>query len=101
MSDLLERGIGMAKAKTMTVARLYKQLGEMVLNGQGWMKVCVNKNSFQHPLEADGATILNVTNADVDWVAQCDGDGGTAVRKDGTERGSTRFILNGGHRAEF
>jgi hypothetical protein len=38
----------MAKAKNMTVARLHKQLTEMVQNGQGWMKVAVNKRSFYH-----------------------------------------------------
>lgn len=88
----------MAKAKTMTVARLHKQLSQMVENGQGWMKVCVNKPSFSHPLEGDGAVILNVQSADHEWIPLCDDDGGIATRADGTERGSMRFVLDGGHR---
>ncbi len=69
----------MAKAKTMTVARLHKQLSEMVQNGQGWMKVAVNKRSFHHPLESDGAVILDVQSAAFTWVPLTDDDGGTAT----------------------
>ena len=87
----------MAKAKTMTVARLHKQLSEMVQNGQGWMKVAVNKRSFHHPLESDGAVILDVQSAAFTWVPLTDDDGGTAMRKDGTERGSMRLVIDGGH----
>jgi len=71
----------MAKAKTMTVARLHKQLSEMVQNGQGWMKVAVNKRSFHHPLESDGAVILDVQSAAFTWVPLTDDDGGTAMRE--------------------
>ena len=87
----------MAKAKTMTVARLHKQLSEMVQNGQGWMKVAVNKRSFYHPLESDGAVILDVESASHEWIPLTDDDGGTAMRKDGTERGSMRLVIDGGH----
>lgn len=88
----------MAKPNTMTVARLHKQLAKMVQNGQGRMKVCVNKRSFSHPLEADGAVVLNVKSADAQWIPLCDDDGFIAERADGTERGSTCFVLDGGHR---
>ena len=87
----------MAKTSTMTVARLHKQLSEMVNNGQGWMKVCVNKNTFYHPLESDGCVILHVVSADFGWIPLFDDDGGVALRADGTERGSMRFVLDGGH----
>jgi hypothetical protein len=89
----------MAKAKTMTVARLYKQLGAMIQNGQGWMKVAVNKRSFHHPLEGDGAVILNAESASHKWVPLTNDDGGAALRKDGTERGSMRFVIDGGREA--
>ena len=87
----------MAKASIMTVARLHKKLSEMVQNGQGWMKVAVNKRSFYHPLESDGAVILDVDSASHKWIPLTDDDGGTAMRKDGTERGSMRFVIDGGH----
>ena len=87
----------MAKASIMTVARLHKKLSEMVQNGQGWMKVAVNKRSFYNPLESDGAVILDVESASHKWVPLTDDDGGTAMRKDGTERGSMRLVLDGGH----
>lgn len=87
----------MAISKMMTVARLHKQLSEMVQSGQGWMKVAVNKRSFYHPLESDGAVILDVESASHEWVPLTDDDGGTAMRKDGTERGSMRLVIDGGH----
>lgn len=87
-------------AATMTVAKLHKQLSAMMEKRQGWMKVCVNKRSFWHPLESDGAVILNVTSADHGWIPLIDDDGGPAMRKDGTERGSVCLVLDGGHRDE-
>ena len=87
----------MKKAKNMTVARLHKQLSEMIQNGQGWMKIAVNKSSFYHPLEGDGAVILNVESASREWIPLISDDGGTEMRKDGTERGSMRLVIDGGH----
>jgi cell wall assembly regulator SMI1 len=88
----------MVKTKPMTVANLHKQLAKMVESGQGWMKVCIDKSSFNHPLEGDGATILNVKSADHHWVPLLDDDGGSAMRKDGAEKGSMCFVLDGGQR---
>lgn len=39
--------------------------------------------------------ILPVCVVDTQWIVEPDGDGGTAVNKDGTERGRTTVILGG------
>ena len=82
---------------TMTIARLHKILGELVLNGQGRRPVCVNKASFYHPLENDGVVILDVTEAMSRSITIADGDGWTATNKDGSEKTRSVFILGGGH----
>lgn len=38
----------MAKLKTMTVARLHKQLCELMEKGCGRMKVCVSRDGHHH-----------------------------------------------------
>lgn len=81
----------------MTVARLHKILGSMIEAGNGRRPVCVDKESFYHPLEADGATILHVTDADAKTINMTDDDGGTAVNADGSERLRKVFVLGGGH----
>lgn len=82
----------------MTVARLHKQLGEMVQSGQGWMQVCVYKPSFSRPLESEGADVLDVKSGAHEWIPLCGDNGSIAVRADGTERGSMCFVLYGGAR---
>lgn len=81
----------------MTVARLHKMLGELVATGQGRRAVCVNKASFYHPLEDDGVTILDVTEAETDEITLADGDGWAETNADGSERTRKVFILGGGH----
>lgn len=81
----------------MTVARLHKMLGKLIEDGQGRRPVCVDKESFYHPLEADGATILHVTDADAKTINMTDDDGGTAFNADGSERLRKVFVLGGGH----
>ena len=81
---------------TMTIAKLHKMLGELVLNGHGRRPVCVNKASFFHPLESDGVVILNVTEAISRTITIADGDGWTATNKDGSEKTRSVFILGGG-----
>lgn len=82
---------------TMTVAKLHKILGALVDDGQGRRPVCVNKASFYHPLESDGVSILDVTEANADTITMADDDGWTATNKDGSEKARRVFVLGGGH----
>ena len=82
---------------TITVAKLHKMLGELVDSGQGRRPVCVNKESFYHPLEGDGVAILDVTEAKADTITMADDDGWTATNKDGSEKTRKVFVIGGGH----
>lgn len=81
----------------MTVARLHKMLGKLIEDGQGRRPMCVNKGSFYHPLEAYGATILEVTDATPKTICVADDDGWTAINKDGSEKLRKVVVLGGGH----
>ncbi len=87
---------------TMTVARLHKLLCAMLELGQGRRPVCVNKESFYHPCEIDGAVILDVTEATAKTICIADDDGGIAYNKDGSEKTRKVLVLGGGHKvSEF
>ncbi len=86
---------------TMTVAKLHKLLGALIDEGQGRRPVCVSKTSFYHPLENDGATILDVTEATAESITMADDDGGDATNKDGSERLRKVFVLGGGHATDL
>lgn len=45
---------------TMTVSGLHKQLSELIAAGHGRKPVCINKRTFNHRMEEDGAVILPV-----------------------------------------
>jgi len=80
-----------------TVARLHKELGELIAKGHGRKPVLVNKPSFRHPLEMDGAVMLDIESIDGPrWIGWTDDDGGTKFNKDGTEAGKTVVVLSGG-----
>jgi len=79
----------------MTLNQLHKKLGKLIEKGHGRRRICVDKQSFQHPLESDGCTILPIERIDVRWIANADDDGGTKENKDGTESGSTLVIIAG------
>lgn len=81
----------------MTITALHKLLGKQIENGHGRKPVCVDKSSFKHPLEDDGAVILDVASAKLTWVPQVDEDGGMKENADGTEAHRTCFVLNGGY----
>ena len=73
---------------TMTVEKLHKMLGEIVKRGHGRKPVCINKETFSHPLEGDGAVILGVEKIDGPiWIPTCGDDGGGSENADGTESG--------------
>jgi len=81
----------------MNVSQLHKQLGALVAQGHGRKPVCINKASFNHPLEEDGAVILKVqTVTGPRFITMTDDDGGTKFNKDGTESGSYTVVLEGG-----
>jgi hypothetical protein len=82
----------------VNVAQLHKALGELLAAGHGRKPVCINKRSYSHPLEADGAVILEVDHVEGPrFIGMTDDDGGTKWNKDGTESGRMTVILNGEH----
>lgn len=81
---------------SLTVAALHKKLGELIAAGHARKPVLVNKPSFTHPLEQDGAVLLDVEAVEgPQWIPMCNDDGGTKWNKDGTESGRTVVILKG------
>lgn len=81
---------------SMTVARLHKALGKMIAAGHGRKPVAVNIRTFSHPLEDDGAVIIDVEAiAAPEFIYNIDDDGGTKMNKDGTESGRLVVVLRG------
>lgn len=80
----------------MTVQELHRKLSALIEQGQGRMPVTVNKASFRHALEPDGAVVLDVRGADIQWVPWIDDDGGVKLCKDGSESGRHTVVLHGG-----
>ena len=79
----------------MTVTRLHKALGILIAEGHGRKPVCIDKRSFNHPLEEDGCTILGVGAVELLNMLIIDDDGGPGERKDGTERRMWTAVLYG------
>ena len=81
----------------MTVNQLHKLLGALIAAGHGRKPVQVNKASFRHPLEEDGAVILDIERIDgPKWIGMTDDDGGTKWNKDGSESGRLVVVIDGG-----
>ena len=81
---------------SMTVTALHKQLSALIEAGHGRKPVLVNKTSFTHPLEDEGAVLLPIEAIDgPKWIPMCDDDGGTKWNKDGSESGQRVVILHG------
>ena len=80
---------------TMTVNKLLELCHIVVAAGHGRAKVCADKPTFTHPLEDDGAVILDVSTAGVESVVQMDDDGGTKTDSRGRECYRTCFVLRG------
>ena len=78
-----------------TIASLHKALGKLIDEGHGRKPVCVNKESFQHNCEDDGAVVLELSGMGIQWVPWIDDDGGTKWNKDGSESGRTILVLAG------
>lgn len=81
----------------MTIRKLHKELEELIKAGHRRKPVCVDKQSFYHQLESDGATILDIKEVALQWIATFnEGDEGFVINKDGSERGETVCVISGG-----
>lgn len=81
---------------SLTVHSLHKALTELIDAGHGRKPVCIDKSTFSHVLESDGAVILPVEKVSkVTWVPNADDDGGTKMNSDGSESGRFMVILSG------
>lgn len=78
----------------MTIGRLHKLLGRMIDQGHARKKICINKESFSHPLEGDGAVILEVETAQIESYPMLDDDGFTKENSC-----HTSLVLGGGAEA--
>lgn len=85
----------MSNQKQITVGRLHKILEALVDKGMSRRLVCVDKTTFQHPLEEDGATILPVISVRLESHSIVDDDGFTKHRKDGSECVMTPVVIRG------
>jgi hypothetical protein len=82
----------------MQVRTLHALLSQLIEKGHGHKPVCINKSSFYHALEEDGAVILDVHGVSVPrFIPTCDPDGGTKWNVDGSESGRTCVVLHGGY----
>lgn len=75
----------------MNIKSLHRILNDLIAAGAGRREVCVDKSTFTHPLESDGATILNVDSAEAKVIELADEDGGTKTLSNG--RVATRYTL--------
>jgi hypothetical protein len=80
----------------MTVNQLHKLTGKLVALGAGRRAVCISKDTFKHPLEGDGATILDVLSADLKVFEMMDDDGGGKVLANGRTATKCALVLEGG-----
>lgn len=80
----------------ITVARLHKELQRLIDSGHGRKPVCIDKRSFSHPLEQDGAVIFDIDDVlGPMFIGMADDDGFTKWNKDGTESGRRVVLLKG------
>ena len=79
----------------MTIGKFQKLLTDLVENGHARKRVCVQKDTFKHILEEDGAVILDVDSAGLMSFPMCDDDGGVKTLADGTESCHTALVIKG------
>ncbi len=77
----------------MTLNQLHKRLTKLIEQGYGRRTVCVDKPTFSHACESDGANILGVDGVGVRTVRYMVDD--SYELADGTERQRTVVILAG------
>lgn len=78
-----------------TIGRLCKRLEQLVKEGHARKPVVIDKPSFTHNCESDGVTMLPIAGIGIVHVLQCDGDGGTKIKKDGSESHRQCLVLVG------
>jgi hypothetical protein len=79
----------------MTVGKLHRLLSELIEAGHTRKVVVINKDTFTHPLEADGCCMLPVERMELEAYTILDDDGFTKSNKDGTERMTCSLVLKG------
>jgi hypothetical protein len=82
-------------SSTITIGKLHKALSVLIEEGHARKSVCVSKETFSHPCEVDGCTILEVCAADLEWIEQIDEGGYLKENKDGTTAGKYCYVLKG------
>ena len=81
--------------RPMTVGRLYRTLQRLMNDGHDRTHVCVRKDTFVHPLESDGAVILDAYDVRVSHIEVINDDGGFKTTKAGRAVIKTCAILTG------
>lgn len=66
----------------MTIQKLKKLIDELVAAGHGRRRVFIRKDTYSHPCEGDGVTILDVSEAFLRSFPIADGDGFMTERSD-------------------
>lgn len=80
----------------MKVHTLHALLGQIIEKGHGHKPVCIDKSTFQHALEEDGAVILDVVCiSGPRFIPHTSDDGGTKFCVDGSESGRSTVVLHG------
>ena len=79
----------------MQIRKLHRLLSELIDGGHGHKEVMINKNTFSHPLESDGAVIMPIESIYLDWYELMDGDGFTEVDSRGCEKVKLSLIMDG------
>lgn len=79
----------------MTIAKLHKLLGKLVESGHGRVQVCVNKETFKDPREADGVVMLPISGAILRYIGMANDDGGILENADGSERHQNTLLIYG------
>lgn len=83
----------------MTVKQLYRRLETIIDAGHGRKHVCVNKQTFTHPLESDGACILEISAIEIQTFEMLDDDGWLKELADGSIGMRTCAVITGGSEA--
>lgn len=84
----------------MKVMQLHKLLTDLIERGHAHKPVRVQKDTFSHNCELDGAVILDVVHCDLQWIPDIGDDGGIKIGAKGQECGRTTVVLRGGDWAQ-
>jgi len=79
----------------MQIRNLHRILSELIREGHSYSTVCINKRTFEHALESDGAVIMEVKSVEVQNYPVLDDDGGMKHTEDGYGVTKTSLVLKG------